>query len=351
MRVDLYSSKIYEDDLKRAVLSSVGIEQMQEKSILITGATGTIGSFIVDMFLQYNKSGAKVHIFASGRKIDRLEKRFGSVKTEYLEFVEYDTLMPIDFDFHVDYIIHAGGNAHPAAFNTDPVGTIVGNIKGTYNLLKFARQHGTLKFCFISSGEVYGQGDISLEAFDESYCGYLDQTSPRSCYPTSKRTAETLCASYYAQYGLQTVIVRPCHTYGPGITDTDNRAHVQFFRNVLNGEDIVLKSAGSQMRSYSYIADCASVIITCLLNGEPGQAYNSANPNARITIAGLAQVIAKCAGRQVFFTDPSAADIANRTPIVKQVLSSEKAESLGWHGIYDIEEGIKHTLMILRGDK
>ena len=173
--------------------------------------------------------------------------------------------------------------------------------------------------------------------------------SPRSCYPAGKRVTENLCASYTKQYGLETVVIRPCHTYGPCITLSDNRANVQFFRNVLNGENIVMKSTGSQMRSYNYIADCASALFTVLINGNSGEAYNTANPDARCSIADFARTIAKEAEIKVVFADPDAADIANRTPIAKQVLSSRKIESLGWRGSFPLEVGIKHMISMLQG--
>ena len=201
----------------------------------------------------------------------------------------------------------------------------------------------------MSSGEVYGQGDLTLDEFEEPYAGYVDISSSRSCYPLSKRATENLCVSYTKQYGLETVIVRPCHTYGPCITSTDNRANVQFIRNVLNGEDIVMKSAGKQMRSYNYIADCASAILTVLMNGSSEEIYNIANPNVKITILELAKIIAEATGRKVVFAEPDAFDLKNRTPIAKQVLSSKKIEKLGWTGAYTVEKGISHTLNILQG--
>lgn len=348
--MSLYESKTYIKDLKMALSISVGINDIKGRSILVTGATGTIGSFIVDMLLEYNKTGADVKIYAASRSIKRLSERFEAGKTDLLEYIEFDAMKPIEFSFDTEFIIHAGGNAHPVAFNSDPVGTIVGNVIGTYHLLEFARTHDTKRFLYISTGEVYGQSDTSVDAFTEDYSGYVDPTSPRSCYPVSKRAAETLCSSYTKQYGLETVIVRPCHTYGPGITNSDSRANVQFIRNVLNGEDIVLKSAGTQMRSYCYIADCASAIMTFLFKGVPGQAYNSANPDAKITLVGLAAKIGDYAGRKVVFADPDVVDIANRTPITKQVLSSKKVEKLGWQGKYTIEDGVAHTLAILKGE-
>ena len=208
-----------------------------------------------------------------------------------------------DFDFAVDYIIHAASPAFPAAFNNDPVGTVMSNILGTKYLLDYGKDHGTKRMLYISSGEVYGQGDLSLESFDETYAGYVDPTSVRSCYPNGKRTAETLCVSYTKQFGIDTVIVRPSHTYGPTVTKADNRANAQFVNKGLAGEDIVLNSAGNQMRSYTYLADSASAIISVLTSGESGNAYNIANSASRTTIAGFAKEVASQTGTKVIFAD------------------------------------------------
>jgi nucleoside-diphosphate-sugar epimerase len=349
--MNFYKSATYLSDLETAAANSVGLSQLDGASILVTGATGTIGSFLVDLLILHNKKRhLGIKIYATSRSLKRLKDRFDAAKTDDLIYVEHDICKPISFDFPVDFVIHAAGNAHPSAFCNDPVGTIWGNISGSYNLLEYARTHGAKRFLYLSSGEVYGQGDLSLDAFDETYSGAVDPTAPRSCYPASKRAAENLCASYTAQFGLETVISRPCHTFGAGMTDTDSRATAQFFRNALKNEDIVLKSAGNQLRSYCYVADCASALLTILTCGKSGEAYNIANPNARITIAGLAEIIAKTAGKKVIFAEPDAVDLARRTPIAKQVLNSEKLQKLGWNGGFSIEKGVQHTLSILKGD-
>lgn len=337
------------EDLRVSAESIVGLEELQGKAVLVTGASGTIGSFLVDVLLYCNRENhMHIRIYAAGRNVERLASRFDGMRTDELQFVSYDAGEPLSFEIQMDYIIHAAGKAFPAAFNRDPVGTITENVGGTFRLLEYGRSHGAKRLLYVSSGEVYGQGDLSLDSFDESYCGYLDTTAPRSCYPQSKRLVETLCASYTKQYGFETVIVRPCHTYGPWMTDQDNRANVQFVRNVLRGEDITLNSPGTQMRSYCYVADCVSAILTVLLKGKSGEAYNSANHDARITIAGFARVVAEAANRQVIFADPNAEDLANRTPIAKQVLSTDKVEALGWHGKYPVDTGVRHVLAVLQ---
>lgn len=347
--MNLHDSTVYLEDLRAVASNTVNIHELRGKTVLVTGATGTIGSFIVDALLQYNRDQqAGIRILATSRNKKNLETCFNSKEEDGLVCLEYDIMKPVSFNEPVDYIIHTAGNAFPAAFNKDPVGTILGNVGGTYALLEYGRTHGVQRFLYVSSGEVYGQGDASLESFDEEYSGYLDITAPRSCYPCSKRTAETLCVSYARQYGVEVIIVRPCHTYGPGITMQDNRAHVQFMRNALKNEDIVLKSAGNQMRSYCYAGDCASAILSVLLCGENGKAYNIAHPESRVTIAELAQIIAENVGRRVVYEVPDEMEMKDRTPIAKQVLSSKQLERLGWNGLYDIKSGIQHTLSILK---
>ncbi len=343
--MSLYNSKTYINDLETAVSAVVGIEELVGKSFLITGASGLIGSFIVDVLVHYNvKNNAGMKICATGRSIKRLEERFDGIVDDSLVFAEHDVNKLPDFDFSADYIIHAASNAYPAAFNDYPVDTVMSNVAGTFNLLEYARKVSAQRFMFISSGEVYGQGDLSLDSFSEDYSGYVDILQPRSCYPAAKRTAETLCVSYTKQYGTDTVIARPCHTYGPNATSADNRANVQFVNNALAGNDIVLNSAGNQMRSYNYVADCASAILTVLINGESAKAYNIANPDVRTTIAGFAREVAEQTGHKLIFAKPDEVALAQRTPIAKQVLDTTRLEQLGWKGCYSLSDGIGHTL-------
>lgn len=346
---NLYKSKTYVSDLDVAIQHVVGIEKLKNKKLLITGASGTIGSFVTDVIIRYNYvNSAGMVVYVAGRCVENLKMSYKGFKE--VTVLPYDLRSIIGFDVCIDYIIHIAGNAHPAAFNGDPVGTIVDNINSTYNLLEYGRFHGTKRLLYVSSAEVYGQGDINVEEFEESYAGYLDLQSSRSCYPSSKRATENLCASYSKQYNFETVIVRPCHTYGPHFTLTDNRASVQFIKNALKGEDIVMNSAGTQMRSYSYIADCVSALLTVLIEGKSGEVYNIANPNSKITIVGLAEIIAEVVGSKVIFAGPNVEDLANRTPITKQILSSKKIMALGWSGVYTVKKGIEHTLAILQGE-
>ena len=347
--MSFYKSESYIKDLEIAVKATVGIEKLFGSSVLIAGGSGLIGSYMADMLLYANKHmDAGIKVYAMDLSAERMTARFEGAPSDMLELVEHNVNDVPDFDFHVDYIIHAASPAFPAAFNSDPVGTVMSNILGTKYLLDFGRDHGAKRMLYISSGEVYGQGDLSLESFEESYAGYVDPTSPRSCYPNGKRAAETLCVSYTKQFGLDTVIVRPSHTYGPTVTKADNRANAQFVNKGLAGEDIVLNSAGNQMRSYTYLADSASAILTVLASGESGNAYNIANSNSRTTIAGYAKEVAAQTGTKVIFADPDEVAKAEMTPIAKQVLSSSKLESLGWKGKFDVSEGISHTLRIMR---
>lgn len=324
-------------------------DRMKNSSILVTGASGLIGSYLVDMLLTYNRlENANIKIYALGRSEERLRERFDGAGADTLVYIAQDVCEKIELDAEVDYIIHAAGNAHPAAFSADPVGTILSNVQGTENLLRFGSAHGAKRLLFVSSGEVYGQCDEKTESFREDYSGYVDPLVARSCYPTGKRAAETLCVTYTEQYGLDTVIARPCHCYGPNVTATDNRATVQFIDKALKGENIVVNSTGRQLRSYCYIADCAAALLTVLLLGKSGEAYNVANPDAMVTVGEFAAIVASQSGRALIYSHPEKVTAAAKKPLIRQVLSAEKVERLGWKGRYSVEEGVAHTMAVLK---
>ena len=334
--------KTYQYYLDEACKQKLPWDCLIDANVLITGATGLIGSCLIDLLM--NSSIKGVNVYAAGRNAKRASVRFAKyLNDERFHFLQYDVTQPLDVDITFDYVIHAASNASPNFFKQTPVEVIASNIYGVDNLLKYGMKHAMRRFLYVSTGEVYGEGDGSV--FSEQSSGYIDILSPRSCYPSSKRAAETLCASYCQEYGAQIVIARPCHTYGPYFTESDNRVYAQFIRNILNDEDIVMKSRGEQFRSWLYVVDCAVAMLLLLTKGNSGEAYNVANEESNITIRQLAEEIAKIGNKKVVF---DLAENGNTTPITKAVFSTEKLNQLGWKPLFSIEEGLAHTIQSMR---
>lgn len=317
----------YIDDIKVVASLDLPWEKLKGCNILITGATGLIGSCLVEVLLSRKKKD--YNVYACGRNEDRAIRRFSKFAADSaFHFFKYDVLQPLYGDINFHYIIHAASNASPNFFATRPVEVIKANINGVSNLMDYGLSHDLKRFLYVSSGEVYGEGDG--REFTEDYSGYVNCMLPRSCYPSSKRASETLCASYGAEYGVDTVIARPCHTYGPYFTESDNRVYAQFIRNVLSGEDIVMKSNGKQYRSWCYVVDCVSALLYILLKGESGIAYNIADNSSNISIRELAEMIAKIGGKKVVVDLPSDIEKKGFNVVSKSVFSVERIEKLGW---------------------
>lgn len=335
----------YLQSLDRIKLNQEDINKLYSKNILITGASGLVCSALIDMFIWMNrKYMLNMNICAAGRNKERINRRFSIWKENYdYYFFQYDALLPLSDGIVADYIIHGASNANPMAYFFEPVETMLANFDGIKNLLEIMRKKETGRLLYISSSEVYGNKESSEPYSEENY-GYVDILNPRACYPTSKRAAETLCAAYKKEYGIDFVIVRPGHIYGPTMTESDNRAASLFFRNAKQGKDIVMKSAGKQLRSYCYVIDCANAILTVLLKGVSGEAYNISNSNSVITIRDLAECVAKIGGVKLIFENPTDQEIASYNMMDNSSLNSKKIECLGWKGEYDIEAGVKETM-------
>lgn len=331
----------YQNDIKSVAGLSLPWEKLRGCNILITGATGLIGSCLVEVLMEH--SLRDYNVYAMGRDSQRMNKLFKRyLSDEGFHTIFGDVTVPLTGNQKFHYIIHAASGAAPSEFSQHPVEVMKANIIGVANMMEYGINHGIRRFLYVSSGEVYGEGDGRV--FAEDYSGYVDCTSPRSCYPSSKRAAETLCVSYAAEYGVDVVIARPCHTYGPHFTENDNRVYAQFIRNVLRNEDIVMKSTGEQFRSWCYVVDCVSALLHILLKGENGQAYNIADANSNISIKELAEMVATIGNRNVILDIPDSEERKGYNPVSKSVYSVDKLKNLGWIVTGKMEDKMNKTV-------
>ena len=350
--MSLYDSKLYMCDVSSVKELNMAWDVLKDKSLLLSGATGMIGSFLVDVLLEKNISdGLNCTVYALGRNEEKARNRFCKyVDDSHFVFIPYDVKLPLvrnDLGT-VDYVLHLASNTHPMLYATDPIGTITTNIIGVQNLLEFAVDHHATRFVFASSNEIYGENRGDAEFFDEGYCGYIDCNTLRAAYPESKRCGEALCQAYKAQKGLNVIIARFTRSYGPTMEMSNTRALSQFIKKALDGEDIVLKSAGTQYFSYTYMADAVSGLLFALLKGQCGEAYNIADETGDIMLKDLAEMIANLGGKNVVFEVPDAVEAAGYSKATKARLDGHKLKALDWEPRYDIRTGMERTLSILK---
>ena len=346
-------NSLYKEDLDKIASCDINWDKLKNKSILITGATGLIGTFLIDLLMYRNLNyNDNIIIYAISRSkekaLSRLKEYFD---TKFFIFIQQDIQNSFELNVPIDYIIHGAINCHPIVFATEPINIILSSIFGTKSILDFTTVNNVKRTLFLSSGEIYGVNRGDVESFKEDYCGYLDCNTARSCYPEGKRAAESLCQAYIKEKNIDIIIARPCHIYGPTMGDDDSKVIAQFFRNAVNKENIVLKSKGDQLYSYCYVADICSALLFILLNGKNGEAYNISDNDDYLSLLEIAKILSEYTDKEVVFNTPSSVESSGYSKATKALLDSSKLRELGWKPMYSLKDGIIRTLDILNNLK
>lgn len=330
--------------------TNLPFEKLQNCNVLVTGGNGLIASGLIDALIYVNEQkDLGMNVYALCRNADKAHSRFAAyLDNENFRLLIQDVIDPIDDAMEFQYIIHAASAAHPSAFNETPVDVMKANFLGTLHLLEYAAQHRNVRFLFVSSSEVYGENEEGVELFSEDMCGHINFARFRACYPESKRASETLCMCFKKQYGVDAIVVRPAFVYGRNIIASNTRADVYFLRQVLNHQDIVMYSEGTQIRSYCYISDCVSGMLFALLRGASGEVYNIGNSQCVVTMREYAQRLADIGGVKLRYEPQTAPADVVFLKTTRCVLDTSKLEKLGWKARYSLEDGFRD---IMRSEK
>ena len=345
----LLDNRTYLARLKRIADEDLGWEKLVGKTVLITGATGTIGKMLIDvlMYKNWQMGGGRYKVVAVGRNEEKARRRLGDYfGDENFEFLQTDISENLEFDGRVDFVVQAASATDPLVFAQDPVGTIMPNVIGLNNVARLAVDKKA-KLVFLSSVEVYGENKSEKDKFCETDLGYIDCNTLRAGYPEAKRLGETLLQAYKSQYGLDFTTLRLARVFGPTMLRDNIKSTSQFIMNAVRGEDIVMKTAGKQKFSYVYAADAVRATIWALARGEDGEAYNVADEAIDIDLRGFAEGCAKYSDSQVIFQEMSTQERKVYSTFTKLLMDTGKLTTEGLVIRGDFDAYIKETIEIM----
>lgn len=338
---------VYENDFEQLYqeLGDHVLQQLESKHILIAGATGMLARYTTQ-FLFYLNQQKHMHmqLYLLARNAEKLRHIYGDlVDLPYVHTIIQDVCDPIVLSTPLDYMIHAAGSADPKSIVAHPVSILKANTLGTIQLCELAKQKEA-HILFLSTREIYGRTDINLLHLDEMSYGAIDCLNSRSCYPESKKCAETILNSYAQEYGVSFSSARIAHSYGPGMAiDNDGRIMADMMHDLVNKKDVVLKSDGQMKRAFCYISDAVKALLLIMINGKTQEAYNVANEVEEIKVVDLAKMVAQMADTNVVFEEQSDEDKKGYLQIPRVSLNTEKLEALGWKPTVMLQDGILRT--------
>lgn len=347
-------NKIIQGDLEYITNQDLNWAIFKNCTILISGASGFLPSYMVETFMYLNETkNLNIKVIGLVRNLKNALIKFSHCNKKYLTIIQHNVNNKIIIQENVDYIIHAASQATPKVFKDDPVGTILPNTIGTYNLLTLANEKKVKGFLYFSTTGVYGHNCILKYPLKENTFGKVNPMELSSCYIESKRMGENMCIAWMHQYGVPIKVIRPSITYGYGINLDDGRSFADFIKNILNKEDIVLYSKGDVMRNFCYVADAVLGFFIVLIKGKVGEAYNVAT-DIEISVVGLAHLLVEKIFPELSLKVVHKSNETKnylRKDFPRTATNIDKIKSLGWRLNFSLEDGFKRTIKSFTDNK
>lgn len=347
-------STVINEDMQNIYNRTIDWERFRNQTILISGATGMLASYLVYFLIYLNERyNADIRIMVIVRNIEKCKRTFKRyTEKKYFRILTDDIINPLIINERVDYIIHAASLASAQYYDKMPIEVAAPNAIGTYHLLQLASKHHAKGFLFFSSGDVYGKIESAKDITEDMF-GIIDPLYIRSCYGESKRMGETWCMAFAKEKLVPAKIVRICHTYGPTMNiEEDERVFSTFMKSLYYGEDIIMLSDGSAKRPFCYIADAVAAFFLVLLEGKTGEAYNVCNEDEFLSISELAELMIQLRPESALKIikkekAPSQAYLENKYNKENKPIA-DKLKNLGWHCDYNAYMGFKNVLRYLQ---